>query len=527
MDICLEKIKKEIDDITATNRNELYDSHIYWSQKPYNICDILINAFSKKGDIVLDPFMGSGVTLLQAIKKSTGRIGIGCEINDAPLFIVNTLLKKYDPVKFKDLSSHFLFEIKKLLPYYYTVCPHCGSKAVITSVVFDKPSRNSDIEIKTINFRCSCTSKGVKKPDKFDYDNMNINEKILFIKNEKLIPNSKIAVYENQGIDQIFTGRNYTVLDKIIGIINSLSDYNDLFKYILMSVIHLCKITDKHSSSQWPLWIPKVDCVEKNIIDLIEKKVLKFSKTIKYLNDNYNGDSEFKLIHKGSQYINENDISDESVQLIITDPPYLGQVAYSEYMQLYKPFLNLNFNLDDEIVVSSAPSRTKDEKLYFQELEKVFKICSKKLKNNGYLCLYFHDSSLEVWNKLIKILSENHFKYLSQIHIKKSNTLKNIISPKKSLNGDCMLFFVKDLSTNENPIGTENITEIEHNLIKQSKYLVKTNHSLSTPELYDKGLMEILIQNGWLDTLSQKYKSLIDIFEKHLNWDPKSSKWKV
>ncbi|MGN0014539.1 MAG: hypothetical protein ACI37T_03880, partial [Candidatus Gastranaerophilaceae bacterium] len=81
--------------------------------------------------------------------------------------------------------------------------------------------------------------------------------------------------------------------------------------------------------------------------------------------------------------------------------------------------------------------------------------------------------------------------------------------------------------TNENPIGTENITEIEHNLIKQSKYLVKTNHSLSTPELYDKGLMEILIQNGWLDTLSQKYKSLIDIFEKHLNWDPKSSKWKV
>ena len=90
-----------------------------------------------------------------------------------------------------------------------------------------------------------------------------------------------------------------------------------------------------------------------------------------------------------------------------------------------------------------------------------------------------------------------------------------------------MLFFVKDASTNKNPIGTENVIEIEHNLIKQSKYLVRTNRSLSTPELYDKGLMEILIQNGWLDTLSKKYKSLIDIFEKHLNWDSKSSKWKV
>ena len=43
MEICLEKIKDKINKATATNRNDLYDSHIYWSQKPYNICDILIN----------------------------------------------------------------------------------------------------------------------------------------------------------------------------------------------------------------------------------------------------------------------------------------------------------------------------------------------------------------------------------------------------------------------------------------------------------------------------------------------------
>ena len=37
-----------------------------------------------------------------------------------------------------------------------------------------------------------------------------------------------------------------------------------------MSILHLCKITDKHSNSQWPLWIPKTDCVEKNIIEIYE-----------------------------------------------------------------------------------------------------------------------------------------------------------------------------------------------------------------------------------------------------------------
>ena len=232
----------------------------------------------------------------------------------------------------------------------------------------------------------------------------------------------------------------------------------------------------------------------------------------------------YLLMKKGSQNITRTDIPDNGVDLIITDPPYLGQIPYSEYMQLYKPFLGLNFNLDDEIVVSSAPSRNKNKDNYFDMLQQVFEICSKKLKINHYLCLYFHDSSLEVWNKLITILENNCFRFITQIHIAKTNTLKNIISPKKSLNGDSILIFSRE----EVPVvhaADEDIEEIEYNIIQQSKFMVKSNGSLSTPELYDNGLMEILIQNGWLNKFSKKYSSLIDIFEKHLKWDVKTGKW--
>ena len=69
----IEYVKKEIYNTTASNRNPLYDSHIYWSQKPYNICDILIDSFSEEGDTVFDPFLGSGVTLLQAISNANNR----------------------------------------------------------------------------------------------------------------------------------------------------------------------------------------------------------------------------------------------------------------------------------------------------------------------------------------------------------------------------------------------------------------------------------------------------------------------
>ncbi len=521
----IDEVKREIYNTTASNKNPLYDSHIYWSQKPFNICDILIDAFSKEGDVVFDPFLGSGVTLLQSISEGKKRKAIGCEINEAPLFIVNTLLKDYDAQKYKQVSQEFLSKIRTLQKYYYTECENCSSNGVITSVVFDKVQRDAEIKIKSINYRCSCSSKCTKEPTQEDIKLINVDHTIQNISDTLLIANSKLAVYENQHISQIFTKRNFAVLDEVVGIINNLSYYNDLFKYILMSVIHLCKITDKHSNSQWPLWIPKTDCVEKNVVDLLEKKVKKFSSTITFLEENYKNKAEYKLLHKGSQHIDDFDIENESVQLIITDPPYLGQVAYSEYMQLYKPFLDLNFDIDDEIVVSSAPSRNKGEDEYFKLLDDVFNICSKKLKTDGYFCMYFHDSSLGVWNKLITSLSNYHLQYLGQAHIAKSNTLKNIISPKKSLNGDCILFFKKTQAPIYKQDGTESVEEIEKNIVRQSHFLVRQSGSLSTPELYDKGLMEILIQNGWLKTISQKYKSLVDIFEKHLKWDTDTAKW--
>lgn len=522
MPVNINQIKAQIRDTEASNRNALYDSHIYWSQKPFNICDILIENLSAEGDVVFDPFLGSGVTLLEAINSRNKRIGVGCEINDAPLFIIKTLLSQISLEEYRTESGELLKEIRSLQSYYTTKCTQCDNSGTITSIVFDKVTRQAKAKIKAINYRCSCSSKCTKSSDKDDFDLMNQVYEITNITDEILVPDSKLAVYDNQPISQIFTSRNFKVLDEILGYIKT-KRLKDVFSYILMSILHLCKITDKHSNSQWPLWIPKVDCVEKNIIDIFEKKIKKFESAIKYISSNYDN-PQFTLLQKGSQYITDNDIPNNSVQLIITDPPYLGQVAYSEYMQLYRPFLGLKYNLEDEIVVSSAPSRNKTEDDYFIMLDKVFEICSLKLKENGYFCMYFHDSNLAVWDKLITSLATHNLRYISQIHISKSNTLKNIISPKKSLNGDCILFFIKDYG-NVLHQGTETIDEIEPNLIKQAKYLVRQHGALSTPELYDNGLMEVLIQNGWLSTLSKKYKTLVEVFEKHLQWDSQSSKW--
>lgn len=537
--INITELKNKLENIQPSKKNPIYDSHLYWSQKSFNVCDLLLELLTEENSVVFDPFLGSGVTTLEAIKASYNRKAVGCDINDMPIFISNTLLSLSNCSFDISILNSFSKKIQKLNKYYFTNCPACGGNATITKVIFDKPERQGNkYLIKTINYTCVCGSKGSKEAEEIDLNNMIKTHCLSNIGNTSLIQNSKIAVTENDDIKNIFTGRNLLVLDKILSIIYEYDEhYQNIFKYILMSVLHLCKITDKHSNSQWPLWIPKVDCVEKNVVDVYTKKINKFAYVVKYVQENYANSGIVKsfeeisngkclLLKKGCQHITELDIPNDSIDLIITDPPYMEQVLYSEYMQFYKPFLNLNYNLEDEIVVSSAPSREKDKDKYFDLLNQAFKMCSEKLKLGHYLCLYFHDSNLTTWDRLVRILENNKFRFISQTHIDKTATLKNIISPKKSLNGDSILFFINcgtPITHNTN----ESIDEMEKNIIRQARYMVKTKGALSTPELYDNGLMEVLIQNGWLHDFSKKYSSLVDVFEKHLHWNKEDSKWEL
>src|SRR5699024_6214766 len=234
--------------------------------------------------------------------------------------------------------------------------------------------------------------------------------------------------------------------------------------------------------------------------------------------------SDFLILNKGTQNLTDSDIPDNSVDLIITDPPYLGQVLYSEYMQLYYPFLNFDFNLRDEIVVSTAKSREKDEGNYFELLDQNFIKSIKKLIKGKIMCLYFHDSNLSVWNKLINITHKHGLYFLGQAHIYKKKTLKNILSPKKSLQGDSILFFVYE-NLGYKSKGVETVDEIVENIVSHVRFELEEKGSLTTTELMDEGLMEYIIQNNWLEELNAHYKSIIDVFEPYIKWNKYEAKW--
>lgn len=69
----------------------------------------IITAFTKPGDVILDPFMGGGTAIVEAM--SCGRIAIGVDINELAYFIANvktTLISENEKVNFINQSNHII-----------------------------------------------------------------------------------------------------------------------------------------------------------------------------------------------------------------------------------------------------------------------------------------------------------------------------------------------------------------------------------------------------------------------------------
>ena len=532
----IEKLREGLNSINATNKSPLYNNMLYWSQKPYNVTDLILDLFTKNGNVVMDPFMGSGVTLIESLNKKYDLKSVGVDINDVPIFLCKTSLAKTSDSAIIELNN-LIEKIKPLNNNYYTNCPICdNNKAIIKKIIYDtKP----ELKINDIIYNCSCNSKDLhKNPDEHDIDEFTKERTIKSIKNISLIENSRIAVKSNERISDKFSNRSFYILDQIKQIIEEekCSENYNIFKYIYTSIIHKSKILDVKMSSQWPLWVPVNNCIERNVVLLFCNSVDSYIKSYNHINDNYYLNSfvsnfndlknnKSLIIKKGIQYIQSDQLPDESVDLIITDPPYLGQVPYSEYMQLYQAFLDNDIDYDSEIVITHAKNRKKDYDDYINLMNEAFKNISRMLKKDAYMFLYFHDSNLTVWNDLIKIFDKNNLIFQTLIHIlKNQKTLKKILDPKKTMNGETLLIFKKEKFK---PIQLQLNSSYINDIKKICEQLLKNKDSISTSELYDNGVLEYIIRNNLLPEISSKYKDLTEIFNDILKWNSEIGMWQL
>src|SRR4030042_3860267 len=140
----------------------MYLMHKYWARKPHNVVSEYIRYYSKEGEIVLDPFGGSGVTAMEAIKA--GRKAVSIDLNPMSAFIIENTLSQASPQEIEEQFRKIETKLKdKINGLYETKCPKCGKKVIAICLHWDKSK-----PIKVM-FECDpCNTRKGKDAENFD-----------------------------------------------------------------------------------------------------------------------------------------------------------------------------------------------------------------------------------------------------------------------------------------------------------------------------------------------------------------------
>lgn len=123
--------------IETTKATAIYNMHPDWSKKPHGAIRQYIRHYTKPGDLVLDPFCGSGGTALAALMED--RKAIAIDRSPAATFITKNYCTPVDSnalqAAFEELKRKVKPEIDRL---YETRCDRCGGKVATAYTVYSQ-----------------------------------------------------------------------------------------------------------------------------------------------------------------------------------------------------------------------------------------------------------------------------------------------------------------------------------------------------------------------------------------------------
>ena len=135
---------------SRTPHPSLHDAQIF-ARRPWNVFNELISHYSTAGDIVLDPFCGGGVTVVESLKL--GRRAVGVDANPLATYVTEMECKPLNLHFFQqallDLSQKVELEIPRL---YRTKCARCGSE-VADWIEWDEQQANASTKIQLPEMR--------------------------------------------------------------------------------------------------------------------------------------------------------------------------------------------------------------------------------------------------------------------------------------------------------------------------------------------------------------------------------------
>jgi len=458
--------------IIAQAHTPMYLIHKYWARKPHNVVSEYIRRYSKEGEIVLDPFGGSGVTAMEAIKA--GRKAISIDLNPMSAFIIENTLSRVSPREIEEEFRKIEIKLKdKINKLYETQCPKCNQKAIVLATIFDR-EKETPLELRCLCLGCKKFAIAPRRKD------TNLLRRIGKLRH-KWYPKTKLAYDGNkfvkregkETIADLFTQRNLFALSVLFDQVKKIENRSlrGVFEFAFTSMLHLaskmCPVAKEGGKGHWSAlsttsfwalqsyWTPPV-YMESNVWMLFESAIFgkqgvlkgkadaaeqirfyKRAKSLREINDGAN-----ILFETASALELTKIIPPNSVDYIFTDPPYGGAVQYFELSTLWAAWLGMDLNYADEITINNQ--QEKDFDYYHKMLKSAFREMYQVLKPGRHLTVTFHSTEIAVWNSIIKAVILSGFDLEKIVYQPPARpSAKGLLQPYGSAVGDYYIRFRK------------------------------------------------------------------------------------
>jgi len=188
------------------------------------------------------------------------------------------------------------------------------------------------------------------------------------------------------------------------------------------------------------------------------------------------------------------DIPNKSVDAIITDPPYYGNVMYSELSEFYYAWLRLVLKDKYEYFRSEhVPNATevivnkiqgKGEKDFVEGLTAVFKEANRKLKDSGLMVFTFHHQEEKAWGAVLQSVLNAGF-YISAIYpVQSEKSTSTHIFQKANVRYDMVVVCRKRKEKPERKHWSHIEDEIYFKVQDEIKRLEKYRRNLSQEDIF-------------------------------------------
>jgi len=475
--------KPFVSDVSEGKNDPIYNAHSYHTKVPHKAIMKFIEHYTDEEDIVFDGFCGSGMTGVAA--QLLNRKAILSDLSPAATFIAYNYNTPVDVNEFEREAKRILAEVEKECGWMYEtlhtdgtkgrinytvwsdvfICPYCNQEHVFWDAAVDMEEGKVNKEYTCPHCNANVTKRSCTRST-ISYFDSAIDQYVIQAKQVPVLINYSAG---KKRFEKAPDENDLILIKKIEGgaipywfPINRMPEgYNTKQPEKSHGITHV-----HHFYAKRNLWILAVayDKINRAKISLLRtwltSSMIRTTKMYKFTLDRKMGtvsgtlyvpslwteNSPFKLLrnklnhHLKIKYPltnkvdvqcsnsgNIRNIPSNSIDYIFTDPPFGGNLMYSELNFIWESWLKVFTNNTSEAIINKTQFKALPE--YKELMTSSFKEMYRILKPNRWITVEFHNSKASVWNAIQDALTKAGF-IVAQVTVldKKQGSFKQVTS---------------------------------------------------------------------------------------------------